>query len=263
MFAAAVNDAGTRLNSRQDTSVDLLAWRLFEWGGGKDLDTTFRFVYPFIGGTAVAHSFNLADPSVGRVEWEDTVTHTNLGIVGDGISGVGKTNVTLAGGTQADAFVSFGAYSRTANAGVYCELGNYTTGGFLIYSRYTDGREVIYMGGTGMGLAVANSQGLFSGLRTTAASAYIYRNGVLITSSVANTNIAVDPPVPFLILAYYDPIADPDLGAFKAFSNRNLAFAFLTNAANTPGIGAIFSTAKQAELYSYVQTFQTRLLRQV
>lgn len=258
-FAVAVNDAGDRIADKPTTCVDRLAYQLFEWGGAKDLDVSFRFVYPFVGGTAVSHSFNLVDPTIGRIEWQDTITHTSSGITGDGVSGYGGTGVTLAGPLQSDAFVSCGIYSRTANAGPYCEIGNYVTPGIFIYCRAADALPKFYNGATPLQPAgLPNSQGVFSSLRTSAAAFFCYRNGVLLASNTS-ANVAADPPSPFLILAR----PNPPTGAVDSFSNRNLAFAFLSNAASTPGIGPIFTSIKQEELYNYIQSFQTKLGRQV
>jgi hypothetical protein len=262
-YAVSANDAGTRIKDKPISCVDRLAFQLFEWGGAKSLATTFNFVYPFVGGTADSHSINLANPTTGRIIWEDTVTHNVNGVTGDGISGVGRTGATLAGPAQKDAFVSFGIYSRTANSGTYCEIGNYSNGGLLIYSRHTDALARFYnstAAAGGLMPSVPNSQGLFGCLRTTAAALYSYRNGVLLTSSTTNVNGVVDPPVSLMILARPDN-ADSDVPI--VFSNRNLAFAWLSNAPDTPGIGAINTTVKMAELYTYVQSFQQKLGRSV
>jgi hypothetical protein len=256
-FAVAISDAGERIASRPVAAVDRLAWRLFEWAGSKDLDVTFRFLYPFVGGTAVSHSFNLADPNTGRIEWEGVVVHSNLGIVGDGASGAGITNVALAGPLASDSFVMCGVYSRTANIGAFAEIGNFGAGGgIIIYCRHsTSGTPAIFLNGNTQLNApgLPNSQGLFHSTRYSAASFYCYRNGVSQTfNTVANP--AVSPPAPFGILCN---LGD---GSRGLFSNRNLAFAFLTNAV---GVAPIFQVSKQAELYTWIQGFQASMLRQV
>ena len=262
-YAVAVNDAGTRIGDRPLSCVDRLAFQLFEWGGGKPLDLTFRFIYPFVGGTAVSNSFNLADPSVGRIEWEGEPVHNANGVTGNALDAVGRTGVALAGTAIADSFLSFGVYSRTASTGSYAEIGNYgysNVAGLLIYSRYTDGHGKWYSG-TGLSSAVTNSQGMFSCLRTTNAALYGYRNGVLIISATT-AFVVQDPPGPLLLLARPDNDAINELPPIF-FTNRNLAFAFMTNASNTSGIGAIFTSVKQTELYNYVQSFQTKQGRNV
>jgi hypothetical protein len=264
-YAVAANDAGTRINDKPISCVDLLAYRLFEWGGAKNLATTFNFVYPFVGGTADSHSINLADPTTGRIIWEDTVTHNANGITGDGVSGCGRTGATLAGPAVKDAFVSFGVYSRTANTGNYNDIGNYSgvsgvPGGLLIRCRWGDALAAFYnSSAAGLSISVPNSQGLFACLRTTAAALWAYRNGALVISGTL-ANAVVDPPIPLMILARPDSV-NPDVPI--QFSSRNLAFAFLSNAPDTPGIGAINTTAKMTDLYTYVQSFQTKLGRQV
>jgi hypothetical protein len=165
---------------------------------------------------------------------------------------------------QADAFVTFGIYSRTASTGAYCEIGNYGNyvangHGLLIYSKYTDGLAY-FANGPLLSTSSVNSQGLFAALRNQPAAFSTYRNGVLLAVNNTQANVGIDPPQPIAILAR--PAADPD-AAPALFSSRNLAFAFLTNKIGTPGIGNIASVAKMADLYSVVQYFQTKIGRQV
>src|SRR5690606_24652832 len=54
-------------------------------------------IYPFIGGSANSHSYNLKNPSQFQITWNGTVTHDANGIKGDGATGYGNTglNATL------------------------------------------------------------------------------------------------------------------------------------------------------------------------
>lgn len=252
-YAVAVNDAGTRIADKPITCVDRLVHGLFEWGGGVSPQTSFRFVYPFVGGTAVAHSFNLADPTTGRINWVGTVTHNVNGITGDGVTGRGETGVTLAGSTGADACVAVGVYSRSASIGLLAEIGNFPAGGGVsnqigIMCKWTDLANYSY-NGMQMGFTPTNSQGLFSAFRTTSAIGfYSCQNGVIKVNDIVTALAAPANPLnPFMLLTRGDLYP----------SSRNLAFAFLSN--TFPGVPA----ADQAGLYSVIQAFQTRLGRQV
>ena len=258
-FAVAANNAGSRIPERSLEVVDLLAASLFVWGGSVSLSTTFRFLYPFIGGTAVSHSFNLADPAVGRIAWGDTVTHNVNGITGDGVTGYGWTSVTLAGISLTDTYVVCGVYSRTGGSDNYAEIGNWNatlSTGISISCRWSDTNARFYQGQASAFLqpAVVNAQGFFSNVRVSSNTHNCYRNGSLLLSTAISGGAPPDPPDTFVLL---------QRGSGLNFSARNLAFAFLTNAPDTEEIGAIFSAAKIADLYTRIQVFQTRLGRQI
>jgi hypothetical protein len=262
-FAEAVSLAGTRLNDRQLTAVDILAGALWVWGLSKPLETSFRFVYPFVGGSAVAHSFNLANPNTGRITWAGTITHDSTGVKGDGTTGLGVTGITIAGTTLAFTYLSVGVYSRTNNTGTFFEIGNAaqppqvggnTATAISIACNWTDNLSRVYNGNWDASITpnYADSRGLFSSLRTSSTNFTDYRNGV------AGNNSTVAAPNPPSTPGVFNVLGDA-----TTKSNRNLSFAFLTNASNFAGIGAINTTAKQGTLYTLVQKFQTQLLRQV
>jgi hypothetical protein len=178
-YAVAVNDAGTRINDKPISCVDRLASDLWRWRN-QDLKLTFQFLYPFVGGSAVSNSFNLADPDTARIAWEDTVTHNANGITGDGVSGLGDTGQALrkAGDTitLSETFVACGVYSRTASTGNWSDIGNVPSPSATtpardvgLICRYTDGNAYFYNGPEGgttyFSVAVANAQGLFVSLQ--------------------------------------------------------------------------------------------------
>lgn len=53
----------------------------------------FSAIYPFVGGAATPHSYNLANPATFQITWGGTVTHNSNGITGDGITGYGDTGI--------------------------------------------------------------------------------------------------------------------------------------------------------------------------
>jgi hypothetical protein len=267
-YAVAVNDAGTRIADKPISCVDRLARDLFEWGGAKSLKVNFRFIYPFVGGTAISNAFNLADPTTGQITWSEdaNIIHGPTGWLADGTAGMinqADTGITDDPVVIANYSVMYGIYCRTANAvGGLDMVGNFSTTpnsnliGF--YCRHTDGRAYFWSGSnvtsppsTNMAFAVTNSQGLFSALRLTGGSHYGYRNGALLGSSAVAPGFVPTAGTAGNWMLVQSPLP------------RNYAFAFLTNMASTPGIGVPFTTAAQATLYSLVQAFQVRLGRSV
>src|SRR5580765_133340 len=85
-FGVASRSAGARISDKLMEATDRLAAALFELGTCRGLEDNYNFLYPFVGGTQVSHSFNLADPSKNRIQFDDdtTVTHNQFGITGPG-----------------------------------------------------------------------------------------------------------------------------------------------------------------------------------
>ena len=111
-FGTAARDAGARVSDKLMEATDRLATALFELGSCAGLETNYTFLYPFVGGTQVAHSINLADPSRNRIFFDDdtTVTHNANGITGPG-------NVQLFPfrdpSTETGCYCAFGVYCRS------------------------------------------------------------------------------------------------------------------------------------------------------
>ena len=248
-FGVAVRDAGTRISDKLMEATDRLAIALFELGTCQGLEKNYTFLYPFVGGTQVAHSFNLADPGKNRILFEDdtTVTHNQNGITGPG-------NVQLF------------PFEDTSTAGCYCSFGIYCRSGVsadqidmiaqsgvnnanvhaIVCRRATYGDTVYWNGlNTASGyIAVANSnpQGFYSSMRNSSGH-YVYKNGTnvgaIATGAAGNT------------------------GIFYLFSgnSHNLAFCYLTKRDTINGIP--FSHPMNASFYAIVQKFQTWCGRQV
>jgi hypothetical protein len=110
-----------------------------------------QVLYPFAGGTASAHSLNLKNTETNRITWFGGLTHTALGVQGNGINGYGLTglsldsigvsfHVTVAYASQAGNTPLFGSataasmtgcnYYPTHGAGVFVRMGNQAAGAF-------------------------------------------------------------------------------------------------------------------------------------
>lgn len=269
-YAVAVNAAGTRIADKPISCVDRLASDLFEWNGNIELKDYYRFLYPFVGGTAVSNSFNLADPSTARIAWNSAavIVHNVNGWTSDsstnphGDTGVRDNPITL------NSYAcSWGLYCRTANVvggadinGMYSASPTSTL--VHAYLRNTDGRTYFWWGSnatspptTSVNVTTPNSQGLFTAFRNTPASPgyFGYRNGTNITSSSVPVG-AVAPTEPATTnwwLGWYG------LG-------RNYAFAFLEwDYVTHPATAISHQHAAQANLYAIIQNFQQRLGRSV
>jgi hypothetical protein len=253
-FGVAVRDGGTRISDKLMEATDRFAVELHEWGGAS-LDKLFNFLYPFVGGTQVSHSYNLANPDRGRISFDDdlTVIHNANGITGPGDV---DTGLTWEGGTVNDTYCTLGVYSRTATARDNYDLliiqpvGSYHVLHSVTARRAYDGNMLSYAGNSGVGgayvlVAVANAQGLFTQFRNYSNVTYQYRNGVFLGNSTPAYAGAVQPNWP--------------ASKFHLLNGgtQNLALAFVMRSVYTEGaIGQQHPT--NASLYTIVQRFQTR-----
>jgi hypothetical protein len=88
-FIDAVQNGGDRLSIIQRDAIDNLVKGLKAngtWG-------KYKAIYPFIGGTADAHKYNLKDPTQFTITWSGTITHNSNGATSDGTTGYGDTNL--------------------------------------------------------------------------------------------------------------------------------------------------------------------------
>lgn len=91
-FVAAVEGDGTDLTAAEIKAVDDLV------AGYKSNGTWAKYdaIYPFVGGTASAHKYNLKDPrdldAAYRLQYVATVTHDDKGATGNGTSGYSDTH---------------------------------------------------------------------------------------------------------------------------------------------------------------------------
>lgn len=195
-------------------------------------------LYPFVGGTAAAHSINLKSPLTGYITWTAEAVHSNLGISGSVPVVYGDTNflstqvpvdmglyvTTISGG---EAVIDFGAvaasgrtsfhYQFSNPAWVVGDLGNFQAPGCRIFVS----APPALVGGL-------LSQGRIGQVQS------LYKNGQVIATS-ANASDVTAPNVPF------------------TFSGtRGIGIAF---------VGAGFTTSQHAALYNAIQAFQVALNR--
>ena len=87
--AQAFVSAANVTNDTQKQAVDNLTISL----KNNNLWSKMSAIYPFVGGTAFSHSFNLKNPAQYQITWNGTVTHDQYGFQGDGSTGYGNTNL--------------------------------------------------------------------------------------------------------------------------------------------------------------------------
>jgi len=225
---------------------------------GASLWTKFYAIYPFVGGTASAHKWNLKDARDLDAAFRLTFmsgsgAHSSDGWIpttsGGGTNGGANTWFTQSTqGVAGNMHLSY--YSRTnAAAGNYQEMGTGNTGYNSLSLRFTGGSgSYATNGATQLASAtVSDTRGFFVGTRTSTTYIGLFRNGSLLNSntnsetSVASTNTVT--------------VGIRNVNGIPNFSSlKQCAFA-------TVGLG--LTAAEVATFYTIVQNYQTTLGRQL
>jgi hypothetical protein len=207
----------------------------------------FNAIYPFVGGTAITHKFNLKNPAdtnvAFRLVFTGGWTHNSNGITGNGVNVAANTFVNNLMLNKNSCHIS--TYSRTNVEQQSIDIGS---GGFtdgLHHALRWPGLGAFFrtfLSGT-PSVANLNSQGLYVSTRTASNLSKMYKNGsAIITSSIA---VAGQDPLNIYIGAYQGT---------GFFTTRNISFST---------IGSGLTDSDASSMYTIVQTFQTTLGRQV
>jgi hypothetical protein len=203
--------------------------------------TKFSAVYPFVGGTADTHKYNLKNTATFQVTWNGTVTHNANGITSNGSTGYGNTGFNHSThGADDDEHLSL--YSRSNFSNSASDMGG---GDSYLIPRNTTFRarsQSTLVGTT----AVADSLGYFSVNRTDSA-------GFRLRHNATNTDITQDSDSSRLNQSLFLCCRNSS-GTPTDISGRNLAWA---------AIGLGLTEAEDGDLRTHIQTFQTALSRNV
>jgi len=217
--------------------------------------TKMKAIYPFVGGTATSHKYNLKDPrdldAAFRLTFSGGWTHSSTGALPNGVNGYADTKLN-ANTNLTFANTHFSIYSRTnttvnANSiGVFNNVSSIyalailgTTG--IQYDAYDYSAHRLV-------LSNANSLGYYIGNVASTTSQKLYKNGSVLGSvTVAQTQTSL-PNLNFYLSTRNDN------NVAGAFDIKQLAFSTL---------GDGLTDTQASNLYTRVQAFQTTLARQV
>ena len=245
--AAAITDA------TQQSAIDTLVKGLKTDG----IWTKMKAIYPFVGGTASTHKWNLKDPrdldAAFRLVFNGGWTHSSTGATPNGTNGYADTFLAPSSVLSLNN-THLSIYSRTNNSNDIVDIGSEqllgnrmvlhikwsdTNGYYDMYNQSTN--RITYTMGSNA------STGLFVNNRTSNVLHNIWRNGTKLATST-NVSIGSLPPAKIFLSAL------GSTGPTLYYSNRNLAFS-------TIGDGLL--DAEASNLYSRVQQFQVSLSRNV
>jgi hypothetical protein len=219
--------------------------------------TKMKAIYPFVGGTATTHKFNLKDPrdldAAYRLVFSGGWTHSSTGALPNGSNGFADTKLLPNSALLTTSFhLSF--YSRTisnASTTTYpTEMGSYNSStqqiGLFLY-RPTNpiskwGSEGYSQ--TAQGTTTMDSRYFGLASRTNSSTLKHYKNGSVLATNT-NADSGNRPNISITI---------GKSNSLTNYSDRETAFA---------SIGDGLSDAEAANFYTAVQTFQTTLGRQV
>jgi hypothetical protein len=210
--------------------------------------TKMLALYPFVGGTAAQHSFNLVSSSF-QITWTGGVTHNANGVTGNGTTGFGNTGCKP---TDLGLFGGFSSYVRVIPAGDNNYSIGSTDGAGRLYGlilQVTSASKTAVYGedfvfATAAGAVAA---GFYSCNRIAAADLKLYFNGSSIATQTFSSAISA-AAVNFYVLAQNNN------GTAALFSEDNSALAALHQG---------LTAGENTSFYNAVQTYQTTLGRNV
>jgi hypothetical protein len=212
-----------------------------------------KAIYPFVGGTATTHKYNLKNPldtdAAYRLAFLGGWTHSSTGATPNGVNTIADTfiipSVALTLNSQ---HISY--YSRTNSNLTQVEMGCNIAGGppnTLLEIRTSGVTYVSIAAGTYTTYTDANSLGFYTGSRTASNVIKLFKNNSNVaTGSTASTS----NPTSNLILG----ALNAGTGGFQFRTTKECAFA---------SIGDGLTDAEALNYYTIVQAFQTALARQV
>jgi hypothetical protein len=237
--AAAITDA------TQQSAIDTLVTGLKTDG----LWTKMKAIYPFVGGTASTHKFNLKDPrdldAAFRLAFTGGWTHSSTGATPNATNAYADTFLTpLANLSLNSTHLSY--YSRTNFTGGHIEMGvtEATKELYLLYSYSGSNFKGLNTSAAPAGTVFTPTTGLLIGNRISATTEKYYWKGTLTDTITKNSGA----------LSTFKIYLGARNGAAIVYSSKQTAFS---------SIGDGLTDTEASNFYTRVQAFQTTLSRQV
>ena len=249
--AQAFITAAAITNPTQQAAINTLVVDL----KGYSIWTKMKAVYPYVGGTATTHKFNLKNPldtnAAFRILWSGDVTHSSNGVQFGGVNGYGVTNYNVSLNNTADN-ISAGVYLRTNSivaAPSFSAIGS-SFSGIELWAKNTDNNTYYAVNSdilSGNGNFVSDTRGMFVVSKLAVNQKVIYRNGIQLSS---NIYVAANLSPNFIVHVGARNIQ----GVISNYDSRQHAFQY---------IGDTLTAAEVGNLTTAVQAFQTTLGRSI
>jgi hypothetical protein len=240
--AAVITDT-TQANAINDLVVGLKADGIW---------TKMKAIYPFVGGSASSHKYNLKDPrdldAAFRLLFVGGWTHSSTGATPNGTNGYANTYLTPSTSLSISS-AHFSKYNRTNDIvgnkidGVYAALPNI----YYLQQNYSAGNGIIGEIASIGSYVQTDTRGLFTSTRTATNAFKVFKNSTQVATNTST--ITLLPNLPMFIGARN---ANGTVGDF--YNTYECAFA---------SIGDGLTDTDAANLYTRVQAYQTALSRQL
>jgi hypothetical protein len=220
--------------------------------------TSMQAIYPFVGGTATTHKWNLRNTATNQLTFFGGFTHDSNGVTGNGTNSYATTNIYNS--------ATLGIYSRSSNpTGAF--VGKRKANEPVEGSQYNITESSlfgnVYNGNNGQYNLGASPYNKFynvsNGVTGAANEVKVYRNG---TNVVLSSSAGATPPSSaneYYLFANPNEITFDDTGQTRIDiydnSNANIALALFSN--------TTLDATQNTNLNNRVVTFQTALSRNV
>lgn len=248
---AFITAAGITDNT-QKTAINTLVLSL----KANNIWQKFKAIYPFVGGTATTHKFNLINPAdtdaAFRLVFSGGMTHSSNGILFGGVNGYCDTKLNMSTNYAVNTSTHISFYNRiSTGAAVSAEMGVFD-GSIVIqlYVRRSDfSNQTFYNVNTGSALTFVDTNGAaFYIANRSGTTMNGFRN---LVKTVTQTSAAGTRPSLNMFIGNLNVNGFPNSGLY---SSRQCAFA---------SIGDGLTDTDASNFYTAVQAYQTTLGRQV
>jgi hypothetical protein len=218
-----------------------------------------KAIYPFVGGTAATHKWNLKDPrdadAAFRLTFSGGWTHSSTGALPNGTNAYADTFLRIAD-NYSTRFMSISYYARTDSNITYTSNG--LMGAFKnsnMFAYLLPGETLLHYNLNSSTVATAfstNEKGHWIGSRESNTSLKVYKNAT--THATATGDASTSNLTGFSSKIFLGALSNSSDTAAYAFTDCGCAFAT---------IGDGLTDAEATNLYTIVQKYQTTLGRQV
>jgi hypothetical protein len=251
--AQAFITAAALTNPTQQNAINTLVVSMKGYG----IWTKMKAIYPFVGGTATTHKWNLKDPrdldAAFRLVFNGGWTHSSNGIQGNGVNGYANTffssalNMTTNNST-------IGVYTRNSATPTGSAYGGVDTSfcGNALSIRFSGDNNSYWAANDNQGKASFNNITPLAGLWTVTIDSTninnkrIYKNNTLISSGGRAQPVSTSNNI---------FISARNRSTIDSYDNSEFCFFYIANINLT--------VAEIGDFYTAIQAYQTNLNRQV
>ncbi len=207
--------------------------------------TKMKALYPIVGGTATAHSYNLINTAQYQLSFSSGWTHSSTGMLPNGTSAYANTGLNTSTVLNENSS-HYSIYLNTNTDGLYIDLGNRDADSENIFIPKNGSNTLINVNttyGSRIGVSNTDSRGLYVLSRTSSSLMTYFKNNSKITTNSASSG-SVNRN---LYLSAWNDNTTPNY-----FSNRNISIC---------SVGDGLSDTDATNLSTIVNTFNTTLGR--